>query len=241
MFARDFGVKAIWENMKSRAELASADHGGMDIVAKAFADAFSQQKRKDIPELHLLGHSAGAIMHGNFIKAAESAKLSPKSIHLWAPACTVEFALETYGRALRRGGPEFYVSLLADDSEKSDASLGALYSKSLLYLVSRALEPDHKTPILGMQNVWTGDYEKDDTFNEAHFEAIKSWRRRSTAVTLLRPISEKEVPTRRKGNKVETIPADHGSFDNNLNVVNEAIKLILGKPPQVPVTDLKGL
>jgi hypothetical protein len=43
------------------------------------------------------------------------------------------------------------------------------------------------------------------------------------------------------GSKVETIPADHGSFDNNLNVVNGAIELILGKPPLSQVTDLKGL
>lgn len=241
VFARDFGVKAIWENMKSRAELASGDGGGMNIVAKALAEAFSQQKRKDVPELHLLGHSAGAIMLGNFITAAARANLTPETIQLWAPACTVNFALQTYGKTLGRGGPKMYVSLLSDTSEKSDESLGALYSKSLLYLVSRALEPVHKTPILGMQRVWAGDYEKDDVFNEAQAKTVEAWRAKSAAVTLMRPISEKEVPTRRMGSKVETIPADHGSFDNNLNVVNGAIELILGQPPLTPVTDLKGI
>ena len=240
VFARDFGVKAIWENMKSRADLASGKGGGMNIVAAALSDAFGQLKQK-APELHLLGHSAGAIMHGNFIKAAARAKLNPKTIHLWAPACTVDFALQTYGEVLGRGGPKIFVSLLADTSEKSDESLGALYSKSLLYLVSRALEPDHKTPILGMQKIWTGNNESDDTFNREHVRTINAWRAKSRTVTLLPVITGREVPTRRRGGKVETIPADHGSFDNNLNVVNAAIELILGKAPPVPVTDLKGL
>lgn len=92
-----------------------------------------------------------------------------------------------------------------------------------------------------MQRVWAGDYEKDDVFNEAQAKTVEAWRAKSAAVTLMRPISEKEVPTRRMGSKVETIPADHGSFDNNLNVVNGAIELILGQPPLTPVTDLKGI
>ena len=46
VIARDFGVKAIWENMKSRADLASGKGGGMNIVAAALADAFGQLQQK---------------------------------------------------------------------------------------------------------------------------------------------------------------------------------------------------
>ena len=44
------------------------------------------------------------------------------------------------------------LDILSDERELAD-SVGP-YGKSLLYLVSRALEDHHKTPILGMANVW---------------------------------------------------------------------------------------
>ena len=105
----------------------------------------------------------------------------------------MDFALQTYGEVLGRGGPKIFVSLLAHTSEKSDESLGALYSKSLLYLVSRALEPDQRTPILGMQKIWTGNNESDDTFNREHVRTINAWRAKSRTVTLLPVITGKEV------------------------------------------------
>jgi hypothetical protein len=49
------------------------------------------------------------------------------------------------------------------------------------------------------------------------------------------------VPTLRENGKVETIAASHGSFDNNLDVVNAAFKRMLGgKKRQEEVTNLKG-
>jgi len=42
-----------------------------------------------------------------------------------------------------------------------------------------------------------------------------------------------EVPTRREKDKDETIDASHGSFDNNLDIVNLAIERIIGKKPPV--------
>src|SRR4029079_13206857 len=37
--------------------------------------------------------------------------------------------------------------------------------KSLRYLVSRALEPTHKTPILGMEAAWNPALDKNDIFS----------------------------------------------------------------------------
>ena len=47
----------------------------------------------------------------------------------------------------------------------------------------------------------------------------------------IHPVTETEVPIRREANKDETIDAGHGSFDNNLNMVNRAIRQIIGKNP----------
>ena len=68
VFARDAGVKAIWENMKFRAAGASSEGGGLMTAAKELKAAIGELNNKK-PRIHLLGHSAGAIMHGNFLSA----------------------------------------------------------------------------------------------------------------------------------------------------------------------------
>ena len=240
VFARNFGVKAIWEDMKNRAELASGeDLGGMKLVAGDLAKALSA---RNASQPHLLGHSAGAIMIGSFLAELAKQRLKARTIHLWAPACTVGFALETYAKAFETGTAKptsTFISILSDDNERADSCVPALYSKSLLYLVSRALEPDHKTPVLGLQKAWAGD-DKDDTFKSDFLQTLADWKVKSAGIKLDAPIVKQVVPIRRKGRMVETVPTNHGSFDNNLDVVNLALERILGAKPAVPVTDLKG-
>src|SRR6266568_3756082 len=69
VFARDAGVKAIWENMKYRAAGASSRGGGLMAAAKELQAAIGGLSRSQRPEIHLMGHSAGAIMQGNFLSA----------------------------------------------------------------------------------------------------------------------------------------------------------------------------
>jgi hypothetical protein len=243
VFARDAGVKAIWENMKFRAAGASRAGGGLAVAARELERGLGQMSRSQRPRIHLIGHSAGAIMNGYFLAPMKARGLKASSIHLWAPACTVAFASDKYGSAFadKVADPETtFVDVLSDANETSDPCVPALYSKSLLYLVSRALEPNHKTPILGLQKVWRKWRADDDTFMSGSQKILEDWSGVSEDVVLDTPISETEVPTRHEPNKDETIPANHGSFDNNLDVVNRAIRRIIGKAPSRPVTDLRG-
>src|SRR4029079_16290794 len=156
-FARDAGVKAIWENMKNRAEGASSVDGGLNTAAVELQKALGQLNNNQKPAIHLMGHSAGAIMLGHFLSAMERKSLTAGSIHLWAPASTVEFATAKYGRAFANGVADpkaTFIDVLSDGNETGDPCVPVLYSKSLLYLVSRALEIDRKAPILGMQKAW---------------------------------------------------------------------------------------
>jgi hypothetical protein len=246
--ARNFGVKAIWENMKSRAGDASAkERGGMTLVAKHLQAARDALKDK-APEIHLLGHSAGAIMLGYFLGALKNRALKAASVHLWAPACTAGFAVETFGAAFANGtaSPKAtYVGVLTDKNEASDPCVPVAYSKSLLYLVSRALEPDHKTPVIGMQKSWKPwqPAKNDDFFNteERILDQLKRWHAAAKDVVVDEPIAVPAVPTRQDDGDVQTIKANHGSFDNNLDVVNQAIARMQGlKKPKVPVIDLRG-
>ncbi|MCK1389753.1 C1 family peptidase [Bradyrhizobium sp. 1] len=243
VFARDAGVKAIWENMKFRAAGASRAGGGLAVAARELERGLGRVSKSQQPRIHLIGHSAGAIMHGYFLAPMKARGLKASSIHLWAPACTVAFASDKYGSAFadKVADPQTtFVDLLSDANETSDPCVPALYSKSLLYLVSRALEPDHKTPILGLQKVWRKWQADDDTFMSGSQKILDTWSDVSGGVVLDPAITDTEVPTRREPKKDETIPANHGSFDNNLDVVNRAIGRIIGNRRLKPVTDLQG-
>jgi hypothetical protein len=239
VFARDAGVKAIWENMKFRAGGASGKGGGLTTAARALA----QLLPANAPKIHLLGHSAGAIMQGHFLSAMRASKLAAETLHLWAPACTVPFATEHYGKAFANGTANVkktFVGVLSDANELSDPCVPVLYSKSLLYLVSRALEPDHKTTVLGLEKVWSLATAGDGSFANGYKDELSAWHAASKGIVLDPPVRKTEVSIRREQNKNETIDANHGSFDNNIDAVNLAIERILGKKPLVPVTDLRG-
>jgi hypothetical protein len=242
VFARDAGIKAIWENMKFRADGASKPGGGLMTAARELKAAIGDLSRNERPEIHLIGHSAGAIMHGNFLSAMKAQDLKASSIQLWAPACTVAFATAKYGAAFANkvADPKTtYIEVLSDDNEKSDPCVPVLYSKSLLYLVSRALEPEHKTPVLGLQKAWSKKPDEDDTFMEGYQKIIDAWQAASSVTAPDTIVTEPEVPIRREKDKDETIDASHGSFDNNLDAVNRAIRRIRGRVLQ-EVTDLHG-
>ncbi|MDW8370916.1 MAG: C1 family peptidase, partial [Geminicoccaceae bacterium] len=133
--------RALWSEMKENAEAASGAGGGLALAAEALA-----LLRADLPELelHLAGHSAGSILLGRFLAPLQAKALRVASLHLLAPACTMGFAADTFGAALGRGRRAILdprrvaIWVLSDRNERAD-TVGP-YGKSLLYLVSRALE-----------------------------------------------------------------------------------------------------
>ena len=112
------------------------------------------------------------------------------------------------------------------------------YSKSLLYLISRALERSQDTGS-GHAEAWV-EVLKDDVTFEGYQDVLEEWQKLAKGVVLDPAVLDKVVPTVREKDKNDTIPATHGSFDNNLDVVNRALARILGKQPKVPITDLRG-
>jgi hypothetical protein len=72
--------------------------------------------------------------------------------------------------------------------------------------------------------------------------ATTSRRSRSVVGQRLTIVNQPQVPTRREsGGKVDRVDATHGSFDNNIDVVDATLRLITGaaKLP-LPVDDLRG-
>lgn len=244
--ARDVIIKAAWDNMKERAELAAEEKGATCQMAQRLSAILA--KYGDA-ELHLLGHSAGAILHGHFLAPLAAGGIKAKTCHLWAPACTVDFALDRFGKAFDAGvlrAEATYVGRLTDENERKDACAGPLYSKSLLYLISRALEKRHKTPVLGQdiaRKASRAQAVRDNIFNAEGLATLKEWDKIAANMRFDDPVGSQDVPTRIEDGRIKTESANHGSFDNNLAAVDLALARIQGKSgkkPEVPVTDLTG-
>ncbi|MFK8066956.1 MAG: C1 family peptidase [Gammaproteobacteria bacterium] len=247
-------VRGVWTEMKENALYASdravrgypqqgkVRPGGMVILSKALKDL---KKNNDF-EIHLVAHSAGSILFGHWLEELKKRKLNINSTTLLAPACTLEFANKHYVRAIKNGILErknLSIHMMDDEREKAD-SVGP-YGKSLLYLVSRALEDIHKMPLLGMAAAWDINNvdQEDGKFNSSQFNEIKKWysfsQNESPEITpLIYNKSQSEVVTSAKG---DTIDLAHGSFDNDIDIIEKVIREINeGKPIKYPVENLGG-
>ena len=133
-----------------------------------------------------------------------------------APACTVEFFKEHYGPYLTGRGAmklqdKIYLYDLTDELEEADtvsANVPLLpsYSRSLLYLVSRAYEDVPGTPLAGMQ---------------IYADKMPSGARIDIAYSGLRS---------------GTASRTHGGFDNDSVTLTTIMSRILGRRVPLPPT-----
>ena len=230
-----FLVKAVWMQMKQNAAAASGD--GLDMIAGHLAAL-----KKKVPklEIHFVGHSAGSILLGHLLDLFNSKKLTVSTLSLYAPACTVGFAVEHYIPAvqkntLAKGAMSF--DILSDERERAD-SLGP-YGKSLLYLVSRALEDVHKMPLLGMEGVWPGRPRSADMWNvdKEVGKSLSTWQKFAASEISLRIHDKKRAQV---WDGQGDIPLAHGSFDNDVDVVAKTLERIRGKALLAKVENLRG-
>ncbi len=143
------GVK-VWGEMKEFARLGVDPDGGARLAATLLS-AFIKKAGANNVELYALGHSAGACFHSWFIPTALDLGVPGfKELYLLAPAITVQ-EFETRLAPLI-GGKVKHCSMftMKEEAELSDNCFRA-YRKSLLYLISRSLEPKMPTPILGLE------------------------------------------------------------------------------------------
>jgi hypothetical protein len=140
----------MWTEMKQNAAALSghADAG----VVKLFALFRDKSIRAALPpvRLHLIGHSAGAIVHSFLGARALKQGLELKSISLLAPAVRLDLFDRLLGGAIASQGIRVLLANLTDAAERNDDTCKP-YGHSLLYLVSRSFEEHEETPLLGME------------------------------------------------------------------------------------------
>lgn len=217
----------MWGQMKLNAERASphSDGGARLMVERLKRLAQARPKL----EIHLIGHSAGAIVLGALLKPLRDAGLTAASLRLFAPACTVRYALDHYRPALNAGtlDPKHWHMHVLSDANERDDSVGP-YCKSLLYLVSRSFEDSHKMALLGMDRALDAAYAasvaSDDMWAPDRIADVREWIKfwsglgiddtNRAAHALARP----SVST-----GAGSIRASHGCFDNPIDIVGDAL------------------
>jgi hypothetical protein len=160
--ARAIGGKALWDEMKENALLATtavrrgADGGLQEAGAAALvARLLHEWTQQDASvELHVAGHSAGAILlapmvqllttQGQIAGGPARGMLGMggriASANLWAPAITMDLFLMSYVPAIEARSIDRACLFTLTDKAEQDDNCARVYNKSLLYLVAHAFE-----------------------------------------------------------------------------------------------------
>lgn len=213
-------VTPLWDEMKRGARLPwmPKPDGTAGDGEEAIA-IFAETLKDTQVSFHLAGHSTGAILLGHLLGAADRLGHADliSSCSLLAPACSIDFYREHYQPRLGKQHkgvrlPSLDVYALLDALELDD-SVGP-YRKSLLYLVSHALERTDAKPLLGM---------------EKHAKRLAA----QNGLKLHWSDGSKGQVTR---------STTHGGFDNDVYTMNSLLKRILGTAPAQPFTaaEMKG-
>jgi hypothetical protein len=145
---------AIWSEMKQNADAISntAESGGIKLYRACQQSPYFADLSK--VRLHLVGHSAGAILHSHVVDRLGGQGWTFESVNFLAPAVRVDLFERTVIPAIANGKVKRFNQFhLSDDMEQKDPTCKPIlgYSRSLLYLVSQSLEHGRSTPILGME------------------------------------------------------------------------------------------
>lgn len=217
--ARILTGKAAWGEMKENALASSKADGGVRLVLDNIVKLI-----KTYPdlEIHIVGHSAGAILHAPLIQLmTNKSKLTAgpmkgetgygikvASCTLWAPACTVDLFKEAYLPAIKTEQIKKFALFALSDKAEQDDNCAQIYNKSLLYLVSNAFEEKERIPIfregipiLGMEHFIQKDPDLSSLFKN------------NKADLIIAPNSEPQ------GSINASEASHHGDFDDDQNTV----------------------
>lgn len=238
-FARS-KLRWMWAEMKENAKAASAplpptfqwpQNGakgdklstvpGASLFARRLGQYAAELQGGNL-EVHLVGHSAGSIFTAHLLSRLAAEGLEVASMSWLAPAIRVDDFERLALPHLKSGRVKRFTSFALSDPQELNDVVGtgqfSIYQKSLLYLVSRALEhgtagrPGGEVPILGMERF------ADSVCEDSTVAAVlKSF----TADLVFSP--NETSPLSRCG------ATSHGGFDEDVATMTSVMGRILGR------------
>jgi hypothetical protein len=161
----------LWGEMKQNADAISAapDSGGRLLFEAATASpVFNQSPAR----LHLIGHSAGSILHSHIAERLCGRGWTFETMNLMAPAVTIDLFSRAVLPRLKDGKVrqlnQFH---LTDAQEQTDPTCKPIlyYTRSLLCLISESFEGGQRTPLLGMEKYW------NPTIGALNLPNVRAW------------------------------------------------------------------
>ena len=149
--ARGLGRDKVWAGMKRSAARFVSSEGAAPHFVKCLTKFLERDESAPV-NLHAVGHSAGSNFHSGFLPFALNNGVSRIStLQLLAPAMTVSaFQDRLLPLVKKSGGIERLTMFTMKKAYERDDSVGP-YRKSLLYLVSNALEARKREELLGLE------------------------------------------------------------------------------------------
>jgi len=156
LYLADFGAW-LWGGMKAAAEGMWAPNAGpitdASHAGSYFLDRLAALKTaRPALVVDLVGHSAGSIAICHLLEqaAVRHPGLTFRAVLFLAPACTCElFAQAVLGHT--NLFKSFRMFTMKDELETEDRLVPAVYTRSLLYLISGILEAEVDAPIAGLE------------------------------------------------------------------------------------------
>ena len=182
--ARSLGGLALWNALQDAAWQAGAlEQGGLRLALSGLAGWAAANPQA---EIHLLAHSAGSLLLETFIpllttpgkirsgrlRGAGGQGLPLHSCSLWAPALSMAAFKRACLPAIRAGRLQRLALYQLNERAEQDDHVAHIYNKSLLYLISNALEERRNTPLLGLEKCIGGEPELVQLFASKQAEWV---------------------------------------------------------------------
>jgi DNA repair exonuclease SbcCD nuclease subunit len=128
---------------------------------------------------------------------------------MWAPGVTIDEFKQTYLPAIENGGIQHMALYTLTDEAERDDHCGNIYHKSILYLVSNALEEKRQTPLLGLAKDVRADKQVSAVFKDSRHDWVLA-------------------PNKAAENSIRASRASkHGEFDDEKLTVKSTLARIL--------------
>jgi len=261
--ARRLG-RSVWFEMRENAARGTRAGRVLDLLGRALLDLRDRLARSGRQlEIHVVGHSAGSILLGHLLlHLVTDPDLSVRrpriaSVSLLAAACSVGFACRTYLVAAQAGALDLrrlHSWVLSDANERNDPlpdHRAPLYSRSLLYLVSRALDDERNMPLLGLERAMRRRYIAPTATAKVYWASSEieslqrwhdAWLGSAAAESAWRQQyvqADDDIVVERRGSRVRTARPSHGGCDEDLDVIEPMLEAILGRPLRKPIRTLQ--